>query len=335
MRLKKYIFFSFLLMLIVGGLVYWWNDATYTMEILGIPVTLPIAVWVVLPMFLMFVASFFHMAYYSFINFMKLKRYKKDYNTLVSSVANGLMREPKPNQYKTQEAKNIGHVSDKCEMIPKDFRIDTKDERLKRVLEYVKDIQNGIYVEIEGFTLSSKNPLLVKNLQNRLKEEPTFSGVVLKKCDEYPRQLCEIALEKYMEFSDISKIKEYAKIFSYKTLTALIQKMAEKEEMLHYPDILYIIQESKMKLDEKGYIDLAKRVKNVMAPDERLKFFELLKEYDEKSEAGYVYTLLDLEMVDKAREFLETTNEGELEVFKAYLDLKDCGKNYRLELFIA
>ncbi len=334
MRLKRYIFLSLLLMLAVGGLIYLKTDATYTVEILGIPVTLPIAVWAVLPMFLMFLASFFHMAYYSFINYMKLKRYKKDYDSLVKSFAQALLREPKTQQYRTQEAKNLGHITDKSHLVPQSFRIDIKDERLKKPLEYVKDIQNGIYVEIEGFQLSPQNPLLVKNLENRLKKEPTFSGVILKNCHEYPKELCQKALEVYMDFSDISKIKEYASVFTFESLLKLIDKAAEKRESLHYQDLLYILQESKMRLGQREYIELAQRIKEVMAPDDRLRFFELLKEKDERSEAGYLYTLLDLEMVDKAREFLETTNEEEFQNFKAYLDLKDCGKNYSLELFI-
>ncbi len=334
MRLKRYIFFSMLLMIIVGAVVYLQIESNYTFEILGIPVTLPVAVWIVLPMFLMFLASFFHMAYYSFINFMKLKRYKKDYERLVGAFAQSLMREPKPNQYRTQEARNLGSVVDHSHIVPQDFKIETKSDKLKKALEYVKDIQNGIYVEIEEFKLSPKNLLLVKNIENRLKEEPTYSGVVLKNCDEYPRELCEEALAVYMGFSDISKIKEYAKLFSFETLLKLIETARKQDVKLHYQDILYILQESPMKLGEKEYITLAKRVKTILAPDDRLRLFEILKEKDEKSEGGYVYTLLDLEMIEKAHDFLETTNDDELLEFKAYLELKECGKNYPLEMFV-
>ena len=335
MRLKRYIFFSFLLMLIVGGFVYSQIDSRYTFDFLGVPISLPVAVWIVIPMFLMFLASFFHMAYYSFRNFMVLKKYKKDYEVLATSFANALIREPKSNTYKTQEAKNLGHVSDRCEMVPRDFKIETKDERIKRVLEYVKDIQNGIYVEIEGYKLSAQNPLLVQNIKNRLKEEPTYSGVVLKKCDEYPKDLCKECLKVYMEFSDISKIKDYVKIFDKEILFYLIDLARGKEHLkLSYEDILYIIQEMKEKLDARDYIELAKRIKSLLSPDERLKLFELLKTRDEKAEGGYLYTLFDLEMIERAKEFFETTQEGEWQRFKAYLELKECGRNYPLELFV-
>ncbi len=334
MRLNKYIFFSILLMILVGGLVYTQIDATYTFDFFGVPVTLPVAVWIVIPMFIMFLASFFHMAYYSFINFMVLKRYKKDYDVLVKSFADAIMREPKAHNYKTREAKNLGHVTDRSEVIPKDFKIDTKDERLKKALEYVKDITNGIYVEITDFKLSPSNPLLVQNYENRLKEEPTYSGVILKNCDSLPRALCKDALRIYMSFSEPSKIKEYAKLFDLEMLLAFFDAMRQKEQKVEYTDILYIIQESGMKLSEEEYIVLAQQVKSVLAPDERLKLFEILKDRDERSEGAYLFTLLDLEMIDKAKEFLETVQEGEHENFKAYLDLKECGRNYPLELFV-
>ena len=335
MRLKKYIFFSILLMLLVGGFIYSQIDEVYTFDLLGIPITLPVALWVVIPMFIMFLASFFHMSYYSFINFMVLKRYKKDYDALVDSFAKSLMREPQLHQYKTKEAKNLGNITDRSELIPKDFKIITKDERLKKPLEYVKDIVNGLYVEIDEFKLSPTNPLLVKNLENRFKEEPTFSGVVLKNCKEYPKELCQKALSVYMGFSDIAKIKEYAKLFDFATFLKLIDLVARKEKSdVHSQDLLFILQESDMQLSEKEYIILAQRVKSILPPDERLKMFEILKNQDEKSEAAYVYTLLDLEMIEKAKEFLDTTAENELQNFKAYLELKECGKNYKLEMFV-
>ncbi|BCD65851.1 hypothetical protein NitYY0826_C0783 [Nitratiruptor sp. YY08-26] len=334
MRIKRYIFFSIILMLIVAGIVYSQVDKVYTFDVFGVPVTLPVAVWIIVPMFILFLASFFHMSYYSFINFMVLKRYRKDYDTLIDSFADAIMQEPKSHQYKTTEAKNLGNVTDKSHILPVDFKIDTKDERLKKPLDYVKDITNGIYVDIEGFKLSPKNALLVKNYENRLKSEPIFSGVILKNCSEYPQELCQKALQAYITFNDISKIKDYAKLFTFETLMELIEQYATKEkEMLHEQDIEYILQESQMQLNEEEYMQLAKKIKDVLSPDERLKFFGKLKEKDEKSEAAYLYTLLDLEMIEKAKKFLETTAENELLNFKAYLELKECGKNYPLEMF--
>ena len=337
MRLKKYVFFSFVLMLLVGGFVYSQIDSNYTFEIFGVPISLPVAVWIVIPMFLMFLASFFHMAYYSFKNFMVLKKYRKDYETLVDSVSLALLREPKSHNYKTQEGRNLGVVSDNSEMIPRDYKLPVKDERIKRSLEYIKDISNGIYVELEGVNLSPQNPLLVKNIQNRLKDEPTYSGVVLKKCDEFPKDLCKEALRTYISISgDVSKLKEYVKLFDKETLCYLIDE-AKKEDRnleLSVSDLVYFIEHMKDRFDVRDYIELARKVKDLFGPDERLELFERLKALDEKAEGGYLYTLFDLEMIERAKEFLETTHEDEWQNFKAYLELKECGRNYSLDLFV-
>ena len=294
------------------------------------------AVWIVLPMFLMFLASFFHMAYYSFKNFMVLKKYRKDYDTLVDSVSLALLREPKSHSYKTQEGRILGVVSDNSEMIPRDYKLPTKDERIKKSLEYLKDINNGIYVELEGVNLSPKNPLLVKNIENRLKDEPTYSGAVLKRCDEYPRELCRLSLRVYIGLNDISKIKEYAELFDKELLFYLIDRAKEEESGLKVgaDDIFYIIEQMKDRFDAEGYIELARRVKDLLSPDERLRLFDQLKARDDKAEGGYLYTLFDLEMIERAKEFLETTQEDEWQNFKAYLELKECGRNYPLDLFV-
>jgi len=336
MRIKRYIFFALLLMIMVGAAAYYeLGEALYTVEILGIPVTLPVVVWLLLPMFVMFLASFFHMSYYSFINYMTIKRYKKDYQTMVDATAEALLWEPKEHNYRSIEAKNLGRVIDKAQITLKNFKIPTKEEKLKKVLEYIKDIQNGIYVEIEGYNLTPKNPLLVKNMLNRLKEEPTFSGVILKRCDDYPKELCKRALEVYMDFTDIAKIKEYAKVFDKELLFKLIKKAKIKDGfLLSYTDIIFILQEAKLKMGVCDYIELARAVKELFSPDERLKFFEILKNEDEKGEGAYLYTLFDLEMIEKAKEFLEMVGESEFKNFKAYLELKELGRNYDLDMFV-
>ena len=71
-----------------------------------------------------------------------------------------------------------------------------------------------------------------------------------------------------------------------------------------------------------------------MSPDELLKLFELLYENIDESENGYIYILLELEMIDKVKEILSSTEPNELLNFKAYLELKNLNKHYNIELFL-
>ena len=71
-----------------------------------------------------------------------------------------------------------------------------------------------------------------------------------------------------------------------------------------------------------------------MIPDQRLKLFESISEKDEKGMDAYIYTLLDLEMLSLAASILENSQENEYSNFKAYMALRDCNKNFSIELFI-
>jgi len=59
-----------------------------------------------------------------------------------------------------------------------------------------------------------------------------------------------------------------------------------------------------------------------------------LAEQDEEAQEAYLYTLFDLEMIDTAKEFLETIGAEDAMKFRAYLALKECGHTFNINLFI-
>jgi hypothetical protein len=111
-------------------------------------------------------------------------------------------------------------------------------------------------------------------------------------------------------------------------------KKEDRALELGVDDLVYFIKHMKDRFDVRDYIELARKAKEIFGPDERLALFERLKALDEKAEGGYLYTLFDLEMIERAKEFFETTQEDEWQNFKAYLELKECGRNYPLDLFV-
>ncbi len=336
MHLKRYTFFSLLLIAAVSLFVYSQTESKYTIEFFGVPVTLPIAAWIAIVMALFYFASLFHMAYYSFRSYIKGKKYQKDYETIVKSLFNAILKEPKGNYYKTPEFKNLGAVTDRAYIELSEFNFECKEDMLKKAAQYVKDIQRGEYVEIKEITLSPKNPIYCKNLENRLKEEPTYSGVILRKCSEFPQKLCKKALAVFMGYAELSKIKEYVKLFDKELLDTLLKEAAKEGRGLDLTttDLLYIVEESPMEFTAKDYLELARKVKEIFLPDERLKLFELLKAHDEKAEEAFIYTLLDLEMIERAKDELQNSDSSEFLGLKAFVELKDCGRNYPLELFV-
>ena len=74
MRLGLYVFATLVLMVIVGGFTYTVNPDHYTLEMMGINFNFPVAVWVVLPMLLLFIFTLIHMFFYGLKNYFMLKK---------------------------------------------------------------------------------------------------------------------------------------------------------------------------------------------------------------------------------------------------------------------
>lgn len=86
-------------------------------------------------------------------------------------------------------------------------------------------------------------------------------------------------------------------------------------------------------LNSLDYLYLAVTMAKNMLPEQRIAIMEKLSDDDEKALDGYLFTLFDLEMIDKANDLLHMTSEEEYPLFKAYADLKACNKHYDIKRF--
>ena len=68
MRLGLYIFATLVLIGISGGLAYAVNADHYVIEAMGINFNFPVALWVVLPMIVLFLFTIGHMLFYGLKN---------------------------------------------------------------------------------------------------------------------------------------------------------------------------------------------------------------------------------------------------------------------------
>ena len=59
-----------------------------------------------------------------------------------------------------------------------------------------------------------------------------------------------------------------------------------------------------------------------------------LSEKDDEATPAYLYTAFDLEMIDLANEILDASQPDEYKNFRAYKALKECNKNYNIDLFV-
>jgi hypothetical protein len=75
-------------------------------------------------------------------------------------------------------------------------------------------------------------------------------------------------------------------------------------------------------------------LKGDFEPENLIATFEALSNRFEKAEEAYIYVLLDLELIDRAKDILELSNENEFLKLKAYITLKESGEHYNVDLFI-
>lgn len=333
MRIKRYSFLSLLLIAIIGLYVYAFVGTSFTLSFFGTPVTLPAAVWIVLILSFFFLASVAHMVYYSFKGYLEERRYVRDLDRVIDALCNALFKEPKRHDYKTDSMKLIGSLLDRAtlELVEPGFK--TANKKLDEAIETVEKISAGGYVELRR-QLSLENEILLKNLENKMAQEPRFSESILKKSKEYAPLICYRAYEILSSYGDLAQIKRYQQFMSKEALFTLCKRVGGSKNpiSLNAQEIMRFL--ALVKPDVSDFLMLAKILKVSMEPDERLRLFEQLDGQNEEAKAAYLYTLFDLELIDRGREILENTGEKEYLKFKAYLDLKDCGKNYKLDLFL-
>jgi ABC-type multidrug transport system fused ATPase/permease subunit len=99
MRLALYIFVTFALMAVIAAFTYTINPDHYVIELMGITFSFPVALWIVLPMLLLFLFTLLHMFIYGLKNYFILKKWQKDAGTLEDALYWSLINEPKEQKY--------------------------------------------------------------------------------------------------------------------------------------------------------------------------------------------------------------------------------------------
>lgn len=333
MSLKNYTLFSFLYVCLVGLIAMFNVTGEYSFSFLGWTYTLPSAVWVVVPLILFFVATIAHMSYYGFINYLKINSYKHDYEMLIEQISAKFLGNEEEKEYKNQEFKTIADFIIQCDIKPKSrFKLNIpKIDKIAETIHKIEDL--GEYVDISKYRLSKENSLMQKNLENRIAVEPKYSQEVLKSCDKLT-PLCQKAFDTYVEFGDLKQIKKLditpTKAIAIKLITRFSGSDEEYELDKEYVKELCAIT----KFAKEDYIALAKALIKKLNPDETLELFFVLSRENIEAIGAYIYVNLELEVIDKAKELLAQSGDDEFLEFKAFLCLKEKGKNLRLSSFL-
>jgi len=334
MRIGLYIFASIVLMVIIGMFVFTFNPNDYRHILFGIPVTLPIAVWIVIPMFLLMSASVFHMMFYSTKNFFKFKRWEKDSTTLTNALYWSLLNEPREHKFNLKKLKESASLLQVAN-IKLNGTIDGVSGKIQSALNIISELDKGNCVDFRekklAHELSLNNPLVIQNHMNCLKKDESFIETVLQNKESYDQKIFDEALHLFAMRTTFPKAKKHIKVFNKENFMTLISRITYDEDLELTQTILNeFIEELSPKLKCSDFLLIADIIKKPFSPDENLKLFKSYEGMYPKAQTAYLYLLFDYEMIEKAGEYLHEHDSHEFMRFRALFDLKQEHTKYKI-----
>jgi len=334
MRIGLYFVFALILTGLVGGYVHTLHFGNHIQKIMGIDINLPVAVWVILPMILLLLFTLMHMIYYSFLAYFSKKKWQRDAITLQDALYWSLLKEPKEHKYLTKEirysAKLLSHST-----LDVKGTVEGVSEKFTNTIALIKDIERGEYVDLKEKNLAKKlskdNPIVAKNVLNRLDKDLKFVEEVLQSSASYSKAAVSKAMSIFAQNETFYKAKKYVKIFDVDNFFVMLERgINEKEDIgVNEEMIKYFVTE--LPFDCKCYMRLARDCVKKFTPDTNLALFKWFQKKDEHATQAYLYILFEYEMLDKVEEVLSEHSEKEFIRFRALYTLKKMNNKYNME----
>ncbi len=332
MGFKKYVVFSILFIVAIYGYLFSLELGEYQITVLDFSLTLPVAVWIIVPLVLLFVATIGHILFYGLLNVIKQRAVNKDHELLLAMLKAHLLEKNFNKKFKTKGFKNLSSILSQFKLEVTDNTFSSPDEELNKIVATIKDVKAGKYVNDKSVKFSEISSIVNYNTMNKVNQDPDFAVEVLKKSENYNQDILKTAFEKVLRDKSMTTVKKvYKNIKLDKTLAKkLFEKDAANNEFgFTAEEILKIVKD--LDFTKEDYMSLAKNYEAILQPDQIIALFEKLSSEIEEATSAYLHVLFEYEMIDKAREVIQSTSEDEYTAFKALLELKDAGKHYNLE----
>ncbi len=332
MGFRKYIVFSILFIGLVYGYLFSLELGQYRLSFLELSVNLPIAVWIVLPLVLLFVATIIHIMFYGLLNVFKQRAIKKDHENIIDLIKQNLLEKNSNKKFKSKEFKQLSSILKQFKLEIKDSTFTSSDEELNNIVANLQNIKNGKYVNEKSLKLANVSSIYNKNLLNKIEEQVDFAVDVVKKSENYPSDVVREAFIKVVKEKSMTTVKKiYKNVKLDKELAMMLfAKDSENNEFGFSEDEIAKIAKD-LDFGKEDYSILAKNYKNILQPNDMLSLFEKLSLQSEEAKTSYLDVLFEYEMIDKVREIISHTSDEEFIPYKALLDLKEAGKQYSLE----
>lgn len=339
MYIKRYTIASIILMALVGGYVFSYvTQETISIDFFGIPLpALSIAIWVVVPLFILYIGSVLHMSFYSIVGSLKLRKYEKDFQNIIDAIIDAYMgKTERHHSFKTDRYKLMGSLLEGTALFPKsDLVGKTNNEKLDAALSVIQNIKNAEVEDLKKYNLSVDNELFIQNERNRYKKGDITAEDILSNSTKYADILCQEVYCDFVKKAPLYAIEKYQAFLTKESLYNILARVNADDFTLEIANETIISFLEKIELSKDDYIKLSSVLsEGGMIPEQRIKLFEMLSDNNEEIMDAYLFTLFDLEMIAPADAILDNSQPDEYQNFKAYRALKECNQNFSIYLFV-
>jgi hypothetical protein len=325
MYIKRYSISAILFLVLVGWAIFAFITQESVPQInliwgYFIP-ELPTAIVVLIPAITLFVLTLSHMLFYKVVEFVKNRSKDSDFKKLEGAIFMNLKGkiDEKP-QYSSSLYKDMGELLNIAKIELNNGAELNSDNKFKDLVKIIVSLKNGEVLSLES---SVGYHLKELNHWNALREDPHSAEAILMERGFYSDELYIEAFNNLCKVNTYSTIQRYIKWFNVEALFNILKRVdAEEDGILLSKDEIFDLVDS-VSFSKENYTKLAKIIKDSsMSPDFRLELFKHLVEKSDDAIEGYLYTLLNLEMISEAEESLTELQAEDLAHVKAYIILK-------------
>lgn len=326
MKTKQFFLYSIIYIAIVAILVFTQQSESYTLEIFGFSLALPVAAWIVVPLVLYMVLAIFHMVFHSFAFYRTKRAIAKDlsaYDAMSKEVLLGLESNK---DFKTEFFKDPSDITKILSPWYDSTGIDVENDELREVIGVIEQVKNGEVADLRKYKLPKNNGLFLQNELNRLDAEPEYAYEILKTKGVYSENITKKAYDVLLAKGSYEKIKAYKIPSGIEGVNLLVDRTVSDASFEIGSEELFDLINNES-FGEQDFISFAKKLKNHLAPEQYKAFFERLKNENSQGAEAYLFVLYELGMIDELRDQLSLADGDEFEKFKILLFLRDSGKN--------
>jgi len=291
--MKKYVIFSIIVIALLSLFIYIQDNSYTTLNIAGVNLSLPNALWVALFLSVFFLFTIIFFLIIHFQTYIYKKNVQKDTAIIIDNIKNHIFYKKihKPAKILT----NINNFTQNIE------GLNIKPEKKEKFefLEDIKKLLNGETVEIGKYKLKEDNPWFILNIKNRLHKNPDYAKEILRKFKNE-----ELKKEAFYIYAKKAPVKEILK-YPYEINLEIIKAHINDN------DLKLLLERAK--LSAKEQIEVARDIYSTKTPDEELEILKPLPWAE-------AYLAIKYEHMDLAKEVIEA---NDLKFFKFFIDLKE------------